>query len=111
MENKSKFKYFGLTNVSVDNTTTILVLTFIIALGGLLSYINLPKENFPEIKIPTIYVGTPHPGNSPLDMENLITRPLEKEINQVSNVDNIRSTSVQDYSTIIVEFTTDIEAE
>ncbi|PTB91788.1 hypothetical protein C9994_14950, partial [Marivirga lumbricoides] len=72
-------KEFGLTSMSVNNRTTVYVLTFIIVLMGVISYINLPKENFPEISQPTIYVGTPHPGNSPADMEKLITRPLEKE--------------------------------
>ncbi len=104
-------KEFGLTSMSVNNRTTVYVLTFIIVLIGVSSYINLPKENFPEISQPTIYVGTPHPGNSPADMEKLITRPLEKEINTISDVDNIKSTSVQDYSTIIVEFTTDTDVD
>ncbi len=104
-------KEFGLTSISVNNRTTVYVLTFIIILVGVLSYINLPKENFPEIAQPTIYVGTVHPGNSPVDMEKLITRPLEKEINTISSVDNIKSTSVQDFSTIIVEFTTDTDVQ
>ena len=43
--------------------------------------------------------------------EKLITRPLEKEINTISSVDNIKSTSVQDFSTIIIEFTTDTDVE
>ncbi|NJM93786.1 MAG: efflux RND transporter permease subunit, partial [Cytophagales bacterium] len=64
---------------------------------------------FPEVKIPTIYVGTAHPGNSPVDIENLITRPIEKELNTVDGVDKIKSVSVQDYSTIIVEFETDVD--
>ena len=100
------FKEFGLTSLSVNNRTTVLVLTFIIILLGVTSYINLPKENFPEVEIPTIYVGTFHAGNSPVDIENLITRPLEKEINTIGEVDNIKSISVQDYSTIIIEFIT-----
>ncbi len=102
-------KQFGLTSLSINNKTTVYVLTLIIVFLGISSYINLPKENFPEVEQPTIYIGTLHPGNSPADMENLITRPIEKEINTIASVDNIRSTSVQDYSTIIVEFTTDTD--
>lgn len=111
-QNKKKVeKEFGLTSLSVNNRTTVYVLAFLIVVLGIFSYINLPKENFPEISQPTIYIGTPHPGNSPADMEKLITRPLEKEINTISDVDNIKSTSVQDYSTIIVEFTTGTRVE
>jgi len=104
-------KEFGLTSLAVKNRTTVMFLTMIIVIIGVTTYITLPKESYPEIKIPTIYVGTPHPGNSPVDMENLITRPIEKEINTISEVDNIKSTSVQDYSTIIVEFTPETEVE
>ncbi|MCV9385621.1 efflux RND transporter permease subunit [Reichenbachiella ulvae] len=104
-------KQFGLTTLSLNNRTTVFVLTALIILMGISTYINLPKESFPEIHQPVVYVGTPHPGNSPVDMENLITRPLEKELNTIAEVDEIRSTSVQDYSTIIVEFTSDTEIE
>lgn len=110
-ENKNILKTFGLTTLSINNRTTVFVLTALIVLMGISTYIGLPKESFPEIKQPIVYIGTPHPGNSPVDMENLITRPIEKELNTIAEVDNIKSTSVQDYSTIIVEFisTTDIE--
>jgi len=102
-------KEFALTTFAIKNRTSIMVLTLLIAILGVGAYISMPKEAFPDIKIPTIYIGTIYPGNSPADMESLVTRPLEKEINTISEVDNIKSTSVQDYSTIIVEFTTDTD--
>lgn len=82
----------------------MVILTFIIVIMGFYSYVTIPKESFPEVVIPTIYIGTPYPGNSPVDMENLITRPIEKELKSISGIKDITSTSVQDYSTIIVEF-------
>ncbi len=100
---------FGLSSLAVDNRTSIIILTFIIVVIGAFSYYSMPKENFPEVVFPTIYVGTPYPGNSPVDMENLVTRPIEKELKGITGVDNISSTSIQDYSTIIVEFTPDID--
>lgn len=100
---------FGLSSLSVNNKTTVLFITFIILGFGLVSYVTMPKEAFPEVSLPTIYIGTVHPGNSPSDMENLITRPIEKELNTVSGVDKIKSSSVQDFSTIIVEFDSDVE--
>lgn len=95
---------FGLSTLSIKNRTSVLILTIMIVVMGLYSYVNIPKESFPEVVIPTIYIGTPYPGNSPIDMENLITRPIEKELKSISGIKNITSTSVQDYSTIIVEF-------
>lgn len=108
---KVKDKQFSLTTLAINNRTTVFVITALIVLMGISTYIGLPKESFPEIRQPVVYIGTAHPGNSPVDMENLITRPLEKELNTISSVDEIKSTSMQDYSTIIVEFTSTTEIE
>ena len=102
---------FGLSSLSVNNKSTVYVLTFIITIMGLISYNSMPKESFPEIVIPEIYIGTSYRGNSPIDIENLVTRPIEKELNTVSGIDKILSTSIQDYSTIIAKFNTDISVE
>jgi len=67
----------------------------------------MARENFPEIIIPQIYVATPYPGNSALDVEKLITKRLEKEINSITGVDKITSNSIQGYSSIVVEFSFD----
>lgn len=81
-----------------------MVLTAVIFIWGVYTYITVPKESFPEIVIPTIYVGTPYPGNSAEDIEKLISRPLEKEINTITGIDKLTSSSVQGYSAINVEF-------
>ena len=111
MENQLKekksgsiLKEFSLTTISLKNKTTVFVLLIIIFLVGLGSYISMPRESFPEVVIPQIFIGTPYPGNSPLDIEKLITRPMEKEINAITGIDRITSTSVQGYSTIFIEF-------
>lgn len=100
---------FTLSSFAVDNSTSVVILTLIIIVLGLTAYRTMPKESFPEIVIPTVYVGTPYPGNSPIDMENLITRPIEKELKSINNIKSISSTSVQDFSTIVVEFTPGVE--
>jgi multidrug efflux pump len=106
---KEKFKEFFATSWSIDNKTSIYVLTFIIAIFGMINYISIPKEQFPEIVIPQIIVSTIYPGTSPEDMENLITRPLEKNMKSINGVKKITSRSVQDFSMISVEFNTDVE--
>jgi multidrug efflux pump len=106
---KSLIREFGISSLSVDNQTSVVILALIITVLGLLAYQTMPKESFPEIVIPTVYVGTAYPGNSPVDMENLITRPIEKELKSINNVKNIKSTSVQDFSSIVVEFNPGVE--
>ncbi|TNF24261.1 MAG: efflux RND transporter permease subunit, partial [Bacteroidetes bacterium] len=110
-ENKGVLKEFGLSTLSLKNSTSVLILTFLIVVGGLLAYSTMPKELFPEVVMPQIYVRTVYPGNSPVDIENLITRPIENEIKPLKGINELTSTSVQDNSIIIVEFNTDVDVE
>jgi len=103
----SNLKEFKLSSWAISNKTTVFVITFIILLAGIFSYRSMPRENFPEIVIPQIYVSTPYPGNSALDIEKLITKPLEKEINSITGVKEIISNSIQGFSTIQIEFNFD----
>jgi len=104
-----KMKEFKLSSLSVTNRTTVLVLTVIILIAGLGAYSSMPRELFPELVFPEVYVGTPYPGNSPEDIEKLITKPLEKEINTITGIDKILSTSVQGYSSIDVKFNFEVD--
>ena len=108
---EKKFKEFKPTSWAIDNKTSIYVLILILAVFGIISYQSIPKEQFPEIVIPTIIVSTIYPGTSPQDMENLVTRPLEKNIKSISGVKKISSNSIQDVSSIVIEFQTDIVVE
>ena len=97
-------KEFGLSTASIRNRTTVAVLIAIILLAGISSYITVPKESFPEVVVPEVYIGTAYPGNSPSDIEKLITRPIEKELKGITGIDVITSTSQQGYSAIDVKF-------
>lgn len=103
-----QLKEFSLSSWAVSNRSTVFVLTAIILFAGITSYVTMSREAFPEVVTPEIYVGTPYPGNSPADIEKLITRPIEKEINTITGIDKILSTSVQGYSTIQVKFDFDV---
>ena len=106
---KGVIREFGISSLSVDNRTSVLILALIITFLGIYAYRTMPKESFPEIVIPTVYVGTAYPGNSPVDMENLITRPIEKELKSINNLKDVSSTSIQDFSSIVVEFNPNVE--
>jgi len=102
---------FGLSSFAVDNGTSIFILAIMILIFGLRSYTSMPKESYPEASLPTVYINTPYFGNSAADIENLIARPLEKELSTISGLKRINSTSIQDYSVIIVEFDPDQDQE
>ncbi|HNT49667.1 MAG TPA: efflux RND transporter permease subunit, partial [Cyclobacteriaceae bacterium] len=89
---------------------SIYVATVIISLAGIMSYLAMPKEQFPEVVFPQIFVATFYPG-PPEDVENLITKEIEKEVKSISGIKKVSSNSVQDFSSIIVEFQTDVEID
>jgi multidrug efflux pump len=106
---EKKYKEFFATSWAIDNKISVYVLVFIISVFGIINYYTIPKEQIPEIVIPMVNVNSIYPGTSPSDMENLVTRPLEKNLKSISGVKKITSRSVQDFSAIIVEFNTGIE--
>lgn len=108
---KNKLREFSLSSLAVDNAISVYLLSFMILLFGIEAYQAMPKEQFPEVSLPTVYINTPYFGNSAADIENLITRPLEKEIKTISGVKDIKSTSMQDYSVITVEFEADLDQD
>ncbi|RZK88591.1 MAG: efflux RND transporter permease subunit, partial [Hymenobacter sp.] len=104
-------KEFGPTSWSINNKTSIYVVTVLLTIIGLFAYVKLGKEKFPDIVIPRIIVATVYPGTSPTDIENLITRQLEKEIKGVNGVKKISSTSNQDYCIVDVEFKSGVNVQ
>lgn len=113
LEQNQHSKQFGPTTWSIKNRTSIYLLMIFVALAGIVQFITLPKEQFPDIVIPNIYVQTIYVGNSPRDIENLVTQPIEKELKGITGVkvNKVTSTSQQDYSIIIVEFGTDVNSD
>lgn len=108
-----KFKQFRLSSWAIDNRTVIYIIAIIITIIGLTKFSNMPKEQFPDIVVPTISITTVYVGNSPKDIENLVTRPIETQLKGISGakVNKIQSTSQTDYSLIVVEFDTDVKIE
>lgn len=102
-------KEFKLTTWAINNRTGVYIITILICLFGINTYNTLPKEQFPDIVIPTMYVATAYPGTSPSDMENLVSRPIEKQLKSISGVKKITSNSVQDFSSVVVEFNTNVD--
>lgn len=108
---KDAFKEFKLSSWAIDNRTAVYILTIIVTLLGLSTYNSLPKEQFPEIKLPQIIVQTVYPGTSPENMENLVSKPIEKEVKNLTGIKKVTSNSFQDFSIVIVEFNTDVEVD
>lgn len=104
-------KEFKPSTWAIHNRTAIFILTIILVFAGIQTYNSLPKESFPDISLPNIYVSVVYPGTSPKDMENLVVRPIEKECKSIAGVKKIKSNSMQDYCNIVVEFNSDVKIE
>lgn len=104
-------KEYGISTWSIYNKMTVFVLVFIILIGGLIGYKGMPREAFPEVVVPQIFISTIYPGNSAVDVEKLVTQPLEQEINTISGVEKLTSTSMQGYSIIMAEFDFSVSPE
>ncbi len=111
LSEKKLVREFGLTTFALQNRTTVLLLIVLLVLFGLIAYRTMPLELFPQVNLPYVFVNTIYAGNSPIDIENLITRPLEKEINTVSGIKKLRSVSSQDNSNIFIEFNSDVKID
>ena len=102
------FKQFKPSSWAIDNKTAIYISVFIITLMGIRSYNSLPKESFPDIVVPKFFISTVYAGNSPSNIENTITKPLEKKLKSIPGVKKLSSNSMQDVSLITVEFNTSV---
>jgi multidrug efflux pump len=100
-----------ITNLAIKYRTTVLVLTASLVLGGVYSYVTIPKEASPSIEVPNIIVTTIYPGASPDDIESLITQHIEREVQNVNGIKEIRSTSTEGVSSVIIEFEPDISID
>jgi len=113
MVNKIKegIRDFSLTSLAVDNATSVFLMTFMLLMFGIKSYNDMPKEQYPEAAFPTVFINTPYFGNSAKDIENLVSKPIEKELQNIDGIKDIRSTSIQDYSVVTAEFETDMDMD
>ncbi len=107
----ARFKEFGLTSFAVAHRTSVVILFLFIAVAGYMAYNAIPREAAPEIEVPFVAVNTVYAGVSPSDIETLITRPLEDELNTIAEIRELRSTSVEGYSSITAEFETSVNME
>lgn len=100
-----------ISNVAIKNRTTVFVLILLILAVGTASYITLPREAAPEVKVPNILITTVQDGVSPEDVENSITSEIEQELAGMSGLKEITSSSAEGISIIRCEFYPEVAIE
>ncbi|MCP4293709.1 MAG: efflux RND transporter permease subunit [bacterium] len=99
----------NLTMGAIKRYPMIFAFMFIILVMGVQSYIELPRESSPDVKIPFVTVAAPYAGTSPEDMENLVTRKLEKQLKGVKDLKEMTSTSSYGISVVMMEFESSVD--
>ncbi len=98
-----------ITDLAINRYVTVFTLLVIVVLLGSNSYLDLPREAAPDVKIPFVIVMAPYFGTSPEDMENLVTRKLEQQLKGLADLKEMTSVSAEGFSQVVLEFTTDVE--
>ena len=101
---KNKEKDFAPSSWAINNSTTMYVIMALVLFLGIDFYFNMPREEYPEIKENIVFVSSIYPGNTAEDIEKLITEPLEDKLKSVNNIIEIKSSSKENLSLIIIEF-------
>lgn len=100
-----------ITDFSIAHKTSVFALCVIILIMGAGSYMSLPKESSPSITVPIIIVNVLYPGVSPKDMESLVTKKLETKLDEIRQVQELRSTTAEGYVMVEVEFEANMDIE
>ena len=95
---------YGFITAAMTRSRAVMTIFVALLLGGLTSYLSLPREADPDIPIPIIYVGVVLPGISPIDAERLLVKPMELALRTLTGLKEMQSVSAQNYGAVLLEF-------
>lgn len=95
----------SIPRLAIERPVTMFMLSFVVVLLGAISLTRLPVDLMPDVSFPSITVRVTYQGVGPLEMEELITRPIEQAVSAVAGLDQVNSTSSEGNSTVRLNFT------
>lgn len=98
-----------LAKLSVENSLIVNVFSIFIAIAGIVSLFQMHREAFPSIDMDIVVVQTLYPNSTPIEVEKLITIPIEKELRAIDDIKEIRSVSAEGLSRISIELEEDLD--
>ena len=101
-----------LTRFAIKQPTIVTLFFLAIALFGTVGYFSMGKNIIPNVAFPIVTVSASYPGASPEEIERLVIRPIEDQIQSIRHLDKVSATAVDGSGTIVVQFKmgTDIDA-
>lgn len=100
-----------ISEFSVKNYQFTLVVFIAVLAIGLFSLFNMPRGEDPEFSTPSFSIIVIYPGTNPYDMEKLVVDPFEKKINELSNVESVKTIALDGVASFLVEYDEDQDAE
>jgi CzcA family heavy metal efflux pump len=100
-----------LSDLAVNKSMSVLVLSLLILIVGTSSYLTLPREAEPDVSIPHVFISTTYRGVAPGDIENSITIKIENKLKGLDGVKNLKSMSSEGESLIDVEFSAGVDID
>ncbi len=100
-----------ISDTAIKNRMSVIILTLIILIAGAYSYVQLPRESYPDITVPYVFVTTGYRGVSSEDIETSITVNIEKKLKGIDGVKDITSVSSEGQSFINIEFNTGVDID
>ncbi|MCU7843922.1 MAG: efflux RND transporter permease subunit [Candidatus Thiodiazotropha sp. (ex Monitilora ramsayi)] len=94
----------AIIDLAFSRSRTVLLTLCFVLISGALAYQSIPKESEPDIAIPIIYVSMTHDGISPEDAERLLIRPMEKELQSIEGLKEMKSTGGEGHASVQLEF-------
>ncbi len=102
---------FTPSKFAIHKPATIFILMLLLIFAGASAYRSLPREAAPDIQVPLIIVNVPFPGASPGDVESQIVNKLEKELQNIDHLKEMKSTATDGAAIIQLEFTPDFNID
>ncbi|ADY24644.1 efflux RND transporter permease subunit [Bacillus paranthracis] len=98
-------------NFSLKNKFAVWLLTIIVTIAGIYSGLNMKLETIPDITTPVVTVTTVYPGATPEEVADKVSKPMEEQLQNLSGVNVVSSSSFQNASSIQVEYDFDKNME
>jgi len=92
------------SDLAVRKRTSVVILAIVLVISGFVAYTSLPREAAPDVTIPYIFISTTYPGVAPEDIEQSITIPIENKLKALAGIKQIRSSSTEGVSSVMIEF-------
>ncbi|WP_321276687.1 efflux RND transporter permease subunit [Thiomicrorhabdus indica] len=94
----------GVIDAAFSRSRVVVLALVMMIVAGAMAYVSIAKESSPDVPIPMFYVSMIHDGISPEDAERLLLKPVEKELQSLDGLKEMKSVAAENYASILLEF-------